>query len=111
MPVRSPDSNVANEFVHGRIIVGTTPVRITAQQTKLVNGVMLKAGGDNEGTIYVGNSDQVTQDAGPEEGEIVSFTDGLPFNANDSYTIQTDELSDIWLVADEADQVMYFLAD
>jgi hypothetical protein len=69
----------------------------------LRNGITIKADASNAGIVYVGNSDVTAGNA--------AATDGFPLSAGNEVTIHVARLADIYVIASQANQVVYWKAD
>lgn len=93
----------ADHVYHGAETVGTTAAAMTAKANALTRGVQLYCPDDNAGTVYVGNRSAATADAGND-------TTGFPIPAGSGVFYPCDDVSDVYLIADQADQKVFFLA-
>lgn len=81
-----------DEFASCQITVGTTPTNLPARRVR--NGLRLKAGHSNTGTIYIGNS------AG------VSSSTGFALAADEFVDVEVDDRSKVFAVTSGANQVL-----
>jgi len=85
-------------FESGQTTVGTTAVRLTSESTPTKRGVVIKADDDNTGNVYIGKDNTV------------STTTGFRLGAGQGITIEVDDASKIWLVADADSQKVHWIA-
>jgi len=89
---------VVTSFESGQTTVGTTAVRLTSESTPAKKGVVIKADDDNTGNVYIGKDNTV------------STTKGFRLGAGQGITIEVDDASKIWLVADADSQKVHWIA-
>jgi len=88
---------------HGsNLDVDTVAERMTDTDFSCRNGVIIKAYSGNLGTVYVG---LVGVTAGTAEA-----TDGFPINANENVMIEAENVNLIYLIASQANQLVYWIA-
>jgi len=85
-------------FYHGQTTVGTSAVQLTTESIECKKGVLIKADDDNTGNIYVGNSDSVTSST------------GFKLKAGQGVTVEINDPSKIYLIADADNQKVYWIA-
>ena len=85
-------------FGSGQTTVGTTAVQLTSESIPTERGVLIKADDDNTGNVYIGKDNTV------------STTTGFRLNAGQGITIEVDDASKIWLVADAGSQKVHWIA-
>ncbi|MHC1624453.1 MAG: hypothetical protein ACXQS2_00350 [Methermicoccaceae archaeon] len=85
-------------FKSGQTTVGTTAVRLTSEPTPAKKGVVIKADDDNTGSVYIGKDNTV------------STTIGFRLGAGQGITIEVDNASKIWLIADADNQKVHWIA-
>jgi len=86
---------VKTSFSYGQTTVGTTAVQLTTTTTSLSFGVLVKADQNNTGNVYVGDSS-------------VSTTNGFKLSPGQAIEIEIDDASKIYVIADAADQKVYW---
>jgi len=74
-----------------QVTVGTSAVRLANTETPC-RIVVIKADDDNSGNIYIGFSSSV------------STSNGFRLAAGQAVTIEINDLSKLWVIADSADQ-------
>ncbi len=84
-------------------IVGQTAIQPTPAKTPLSRGVHIKAARENWGTIYFGFSNAVTN-----HGDATA-SDGSPLEFGETVDVELGDLSDLWLIGSEPNQVYYLL--
>lgn len=100
-------SNIAKEsvpgisdrqgFPHGWVVVGTSPVQLTAKIfAEVYKGVLIVADPDNTNTIFLGRA-SVTSDKDPDTG-------GIPLPPGASITIPIEAPQLIYAISDAATQ-------
>ena len=82
--------------------IGTTPTQI-GDVGDLFSGVNLASDESNQGTVYVGFHDDVTP--GTTSGK-----DGFPIVAGGQVPISITNMAKMWIVASQAAQKVYWLA-
>lgn len=82
--------------------VDTTAEQLYDYSEPLQKGVILKAGPNNSGTVYVGKSG-VTADS---DGD----NDGLPLEAGESIFLEIKDLSTVYVIASANNQKVFFIA-
>lgn len=82
--------------------IGTTPTQI-GDVGELFSGVNLASDEANMGTIYVGFHADVTPG-------MVSDKDGFPIVAGGQVPVSITNMAKMWIVANQADQKIYWLA-
>lgn len=90
-------------FHHGRVAaVGVSAVALGAAADRLAKGVQLRAGEANTALVYVGGPD-VTAGSTPA-------TDGFPLAAGEALFVPIDRIDKLYVVAEAADQDVYWFA-
>lgn len=90
---------VTNQLIHGAVTVGTTKVQLSSSTHKLYKGVVIKADGNNGGTVFVG-------------GPVVAASganSGIPLSGGEGLTVTVEYANQLYVIASDADQVVYFL--
>ena|SRR5688572_29269061 len=90
-------------FSHGRIVVGTTPVRLQTTRTDFTKGIVLYAEKGNAGDVAIGSHEGITIYEGASDG-VPCLRPEMPI------TLPLADLSSIWLVAEAADCVVHWIA-
>lgn len=80
------------EFKVGAGSVGTTAAQLSDLGFKAYDKVKIKAGLTNAGTVFVGHNNGVTT------------SNGYPIDAGEVVEVEVDDVSKIWVIADQADQ-------
>jgi len=89
-------------FLHGRKSgIGTTAVQLTTTRGRFRRGVLIKAANGNSGTIYVGTSSSVTADS-------ADATDGFELAAGGSVVVEVQDPSNVFVIASEAGQKVFW---
>lgn len=86
---------------HGSVTVGTTAVQLSSTSVHANSGIAIRADKDNAGTVFVGNSDVTTGTS--------DSTNGFPLYKKDVYIIPADDVSNVYVRATEADQIVYWM--
>lgn len=99
-------SDVVNESVpnwdHGQKSIGTSAAfLVTNTATRCAKGVQIKAASGNAGVVYIGKSDVTANTA--------TATDGYPLSAGEEVFVPTDDAADVFAIASEASQGVFFL--
>jgi len=91
-------------LLSGARTIGTSIAQISgfAPNGGLKKGIAIKASADNEGRVYIGRNN-VTTTANEQTG-------GFPLAASESIVIPTESLTSVYAIADQADQVIHWLA-
>src|SRR5690348_14301157 len=87
------------DLVHGRITVGTEPV-LVKEKTKLLKGLLVHADRENTSPIAVGNRDALATNG---------LLSGFPILPGATLSLPIDS-TEIWAVADDVDQYLFFIA-
>lgn len=82
--------------------IGTSPTQF-GDVGELFSGVNLAAAESNAGTIYVGFHANVTAGTAPD-------TDGFPIVPGGQVPVSVTKMSKMWLVASQASQKIFWLA-
>lgn len=90
----------ADRFIHGAKTVGTTRAQLTTRDFKCFKGVMLKTPVANTGVVYIGGG-SVTNNNADETG-------GIPLAPGDAIGLPVESPSLLYVVADDADQVISY---
>jgi len=88
---------VSDSFSHGQVDVGTSAVQLASSSTPCKFGVVIKADDDNSGNVYVGGSG-------------VTTSDGFRLSAGQGITLEIDDASKIYVIADSSGQKVYWIA-
>jgi len=98
----SIDNEAVPNWDHGQKSIGTSAAfLVTNTATRCSKGVQIKAAAGNAGTVYVGKSDVTANTA--------AATDGYPLAAGEEIFIPTDDASDVFAIASQASQGVFFL--
>lgn len=89
-------------FTHGSKTVGTSVIVLSATSIKTKSGVLIKAAAGNAGKVYPGSIPTVTADSD-------DATDGFELSAGDSVEVEVDNVSNIHLIASEANQKVFWI--
>ena len=96
------ETNVFGTAFHGsKSSIGATAVQLTTVDTPIQKGVTIKADVANSGTVYVGNSSDVTADGG-------DGTTGFALEGGSSLTVELDNLDRIYLIGSASGQKIFF---
>ena len=96
-------TSARSTFDHGsNLDIDATAEQITSTSFAAKKGVLLKAGIDNSGIIYIGNSD-VTAGG-------TASTDGMPLSAGESIEIEVDNPNKLYAIGSTIDQKIYWFA-
>jgi len=88
---------VAESFSHGQVDVGTSAVQLTTSATPCKFGVVVKADDDNSGNVYVGGSG-------------VTTSNGFRLGAGQGISLEIDDASKIYVIADSSGQKVHWIA-
>lgn len=96
-------SDTSDTFYTGSQTIGTTPVQFNRNGAQNINrGVQFKAASGNAGSVYIGKA-SVTADTDPER-------DGFPIDANQGQFVPVSDVDQIYLLASEAGQKIFWMA-
>lgn len=93
---------VVSSFIARSLTVGATAVQLSTTSKPAGIGVLIKAGANNSGFIYVGEAATVTA-LGTD-----ADTDGFELDAGESVLIPVDDANKIYVIGSDADQVVSF---
>lgn len=82
--------------------IGTTSVQVTTSKLKTISGLQVKASADNAGTVYVGTRSTITANT-------ADTTDGYPLAAGETLLIPARSADEVYAIASEADQVLFWM--
>ena len=82
--------------------IGTDAIQITDSEIRATNGVQIYADVDNPGIIYVGFSSDITANSD-------DITDGFPLAAGDNMFFSVRNPKDIWVVASNSNNTLWFV--
>lgn len=89
----------AHSLRTGTITVGTSPIQGPEIRAAPDRAIVLIADAGNPGKVYIGYDENVTVDI------------GFPVQAGDALSLNVDNLSDIWFVADQEDQKIRYIVE
>lgn len=95
---------VSSDFDTGRKTVGTSAVRLLPDSAPTTGqGVQIHADVDNAGVIYVGSRSNITADSDDD-------TDGFPIKADQDILIKIRNLAQVYVIASQASQKLWWIA-
>lgn len=98
----SIDNESVPNWDHGSKSIGTSAAfLVTNAATRCLKGVQIKCADGNAGTVYIGKSDVTANTA--------AATDGYPLAAGEELFVPTDDAADVFAIASQASQTVFFM--